>query len=127
MYVFMCSCVHVCMCSCVHVCMCSCVHVCVYVCVHVCMYVCVHVFMCSCMYVFMCACMYRDEFTVKILHSSFCDTKIELRSSWCDLCSSFVFVMEKKILELRDTFPAQPVQAILIIKKKDSSSAAAMK
>ena len=31
----------------------------------------------------------RDEFTVKILHSSFCDTKIELRSSWCDLCSSF--------------------------------------
>ena len=39
----------------------------------------------------------RDEFTVKILHSSFCDTKIELRSSWCDLCSSFFFgVLEKK-------------------------------
>ena len=70
----------------------------------------------------------RDEFTVKILHSSFCDTKIELRSSWCDLCSSFFCcVLEKKILELRDTFPAQPVQAILVIKKKDSSSAAAMK
>ena len=61
----------------------------------------------------------RDEFTVKILHSSFCDTKIELRSSWCDLCSSiFCCVLEKKILELRDIFPAQPVQAILIIKKK---------
>ena len=40
----------------------------------------------------------RDEFTVKILHSSFCDPKIELRSSWCDLCSSFFFwcVLEKK-------------------------------
>ena len=61
----------------------------------------------------------RDEFTVKILHSSFCDTKMELRSSWCDLCSSyFCCVLEKKILELRDTFPAQPVQAILIIIKK---------
>ena len=42
----------------------------------------------------------RDEFTgtVKILHSSFCDTKIELRSSWCDLCSSFFGVLEKKLL-----------------------------
>ena len=68
----------------------------------------------------------RDEFTVKILHSSFCDTKMELRSSWCDLCSSFFCCFGEKILELRDTFPAQPVQAILII-KKDSSSAAAMK
>ena len=57
---------------------------------------------------------YRDEFTVKILHSSFCDTKIELRSSWCDLCSSFFLgVLEKKFLELRDTFPAQPVEGIL--------------
>ena len=39
----------------------------------------------------------------------------------------FVVFWRKKILELRDTFPAQPVQAILINKKKDSSSAAAMK
>ena len=38
----------------------------------------------------------RDEFTVKILHSSFCDTKIELRSSWCDLCSSFFLVFWRK-------------------------------
>ena len=30
----------------------------------------------------------------------------------------FFVVLEKKILELRDTFPAQPVQAILIIKKR---------
>ena len=57
---------------------------------------------------------YRDEFTVKILHSSFCDPKIELRSSWCDLCSSFFLVCfgEEKNVELRDAFPAQPVQGI---------------
>ena len=58
------------------------------------------------------------------LLSTFCiavsaTRKFELRSSWCDLCSSFFCcVLEKKILELRDTFPAQPVQAILIIKKR---------
>ena len=42
------------------------------------------------------------------------------------ICVAVFFgVLEKKILELRDAFPAQPVQAIL--KKRDSPSAAAMK
>ena len=42
------------------------------------------------------------------------------------ICVAVFFgVLEKKILELRDAFPAQPVQGIL--KKKDSPSAAAMK
>ena len=59
----------------------------------------------------------RDEFTVKILRGSFCDTKIELCSSWCDLCSSFFGVLEKILLELRDAFPAQPVQEVLKKKK----------
>ena len=40
----------------------------------------------------------RDEFTVKIWHSSFCDPKIELRSSWCDLCSSFLVCFGEKIM-----------------------------
>ena len=71
----------------------------------------------------------RDEFTVKILHSSFCDPKIELRSSWCDLCSSFLVCFgEKNNVELRDAFPAQSVQGIKYFEEeKDSPSAAAMK
>ena len=71
----------------------------------------------------------RDEFTVKILHSSFCDPKIELRSSWCYLCSSFFGVFwRKNNVELHDTFPAQPVQGIKYFEEKeDSPSAAAMK
>ena len=40
----------------------------------------------------------RDEFNVKFLHSSFCDPKIELRSSWCDLCSSFLVCFGEKIM-----------------------------
>ena len=42
------------------------------------------------------------------------------------ICVAVFFgVLEKKILELRDTFPAQPVQGIFFF--KDSPSTAAMK
>ena len=68
----------------------------------------------------------RDEFTVKILHSSFCDTKIELRSSWCDLCSSFFLVFWRKKF-LNSVTLSQLNQSREFWKKKDSPSAAAMK
>ena len=70
----------------------------------------------------------RDEFTVKFLHSSFCDTKIELRSSWCDLCSSFFCcVLEKKNSWTPWHFPSSTSPGNFDNNKKDSSSAAAMK
>ena len=53
----------------------------------------------------------RDEFTVKVLRSMFCDKKIESRSSWCDLCSMQFFCgfWKKIFVELCDAFLAQPV------------------
>ena len=61
----------------------------------------------------------RDEFTVKILHSSFCDPKIELRSSWCDLCSSFFWRFGEKLM-LNSVMLSQLNQSMQlnILKKK---------
>ena len=67
-----------------------------------------------------CVCVCRDEFTVKILHSSFCDPKIELRSSWCDLCSSFFLVCFGEKIMLNSVTLSQLNQSreLNILKKK---------